>query len=37
MALTRQAALLEIKEAAIAAGLASSERVSPHVLILAFD
>jgi integrase/recombinase XerD len=35
-ALTRQAALLEIKEAAVAAGLASSERVSPHVLRHAF-
>ncbi|MGF9757536.1 tyrosine-type recombinase/integrase [Microvirga sp. 0TCS3.31] len=30
--LTRQAALLEIKEAAVAAGLASPERLSPHVL-----
>ncbi len=35
-ALTRQAALLEIKEAALAAGLASPERVSPHVLPHAF-
>jgi integrase/recombinase XerD len=35
-ALTRQAALLEIKEAAMAAGLASPERVSPHVLRHAF-
>ncbi|MBM6583855.1 tyrosine recombinase [Microvirga sp. BT689] len=35
-ALTRQAALLEIKEAAVAAGLASSDRVSPHVLRHAF-
>jgi integrase/recombinase XerD len=35
-ALTRQAALLEIKEAAAAAGLASPERVSPHVLRHAF-
>jgi integrase/recombinase XerD len=35
-ALTRQAALLEIKEAAQAAGLASPERVSPHVLRHAF-
>jgi integrase/recombinase XerD len=35
-ALTRQAALLEIKEAAEAAGLASAERVSPHVLRHAF-
>jgi integrase/recombinase XerD len=35
-ALTRQAALLEIKEAAVAAGLASPERVSPHVLRHAF-
>ncbi|WP_230532369.1 tyrosine recombinase [Microvirga roseola] len=34
--LTRQAALLEIKEAAVAAGLASPERVSPHVLRHAF-
>jgi len=31
-ALTRQAALLEIKEAAVAAGLSSPESVSPHVL-----
>ncbi|WP_244627742.1 tyrosine-type recombinase/integrase [Microvirga tunisiensis] len=30
--LTRQAALLEIKEAAVAAGLAHPDRVSPHVL-----
>jgi hypothetical protein len=29
--------LLEIKEAAVAAGLASPERVTPHVLLLAFD
>ncbi|UVF22472.1 tyrosine recombinase (plasmid) [Microvirga terrae] len=35
-ALTRQAALLEIKEAALAAGLSSPERVSPHVLRHAF-
>ena len=35
-ALTRQAALLEIKEAAVAAGLASPVRVSPHVLRHAF-
>ncbi|QRM35471.1 tyrosine recombinase [Microvirga sp. VF16] len=35
-ALTRQAALLEIKEAGVAAGLASPERVSPHVLRHAF-
>ena len=35
-ALTRQAALLEIKEAAVAAGLANPERVSPHVLRHAF-
>jgi integrase/recombinase XerD len=35
--LARQAALLEIKEAAVAAGLAIPERVSPHVRILAFD
>jgi integrase/recombinase XerD len=35
-ALTRQAALLEIKEAAVAAGLASPDRVSPHVLRHAF-
>jgi len=35
-ALTRQAALLEIKEAAVAAGLASPNRVSPHVLRHAF-
>jgi integrase/recombinase XerD len=35
-ALTRQAALLEIKEAAVVAGLASPERVSPHVLRHAF-
>jgi integrase/recombinase XerD len=35
-ALTRQAALLEIKDAAVAAGLASPERVSPHVLRHAF-
>ncbi len=34
--LTRQAALLEIKEAAVAAGLSSPERVSPHVLRHAF-
>lgn len=34
--LTRQAALLEIKEAAVAAGLTSPERVSPHVLRHAF-
>jgi integrase/recombinase XerD len=33
---TRQAALLEIKEAAMAAGLAHPERVSPHVLRHAF-
>jgi integrase/recombinase XerD len=31
-ALTRQAALLEIKEAAAAAGLSHPEQVSPHVL-----
>jgi integrase/recombinase XerD len=35
-ALTRQAALLEIKEAAVAVGLANPERVSPHVLRHAF-
>jgi len=35
-ALTRQAALLEIKEAAVAAGLVNPERVSPHVLRHAF-
>ncbi len=35
-ALTRQAALLGIKEAAVAAGLPSPERVSPHVLCHAF-
>jgi integrase/recombinase XerD len=35
-ALTREAALLELKEAALAAGLASAERVSPHVLRHAF-
>jgi integrase/recombinase XerD len=35
-ALTRQAALLEIKEAAVAAGLSSPDRVSPHVLRHAF-
>jgi len=35
-ALTRQAALLEIKEAATAAGLANPRRVSPHVLRHAF-
>src|SRR5215213_7187829 len=35
-ALTRQAALLEIKEAAVAAGLASPEWVSPHMLRHAF-
>jgi integrase/recombinase XerD len=35
-ALTRQAALLEIKEAAVAAGLARPDRVSPHVLRHAF-
>jgi integrase/recombinase XerD len=35
-ALTRQAALLEIKEATVAAGLASPDRVSPHVLRHAF-
>ena len=35
-ALTRQAALLESKEAAVAAGLSSPERVSPHVLRHAF-
>ncbi|KAB0265509.1 tyrosine recombinase [Microvirga brassicacearum] len=34
--LTRQAALLEIKEAALAAGLPRPERVSPHVLRHAF-
>jgi integrase/recombinase XerD len=34
--LTRQAALLEIKEAAVAAGLSHPERVSPHVLRHAF-
>lgn len=34
--LTRQAALLEIKEAAMAAGLAHPGRVSPHVLRHAF-
>jgi integrase/recombinase XerD len=34
--LTRQAALQEIREAAVASGLASSERVSPHVLRHAF-
>jgi integrase/recombinase XerD len=34
--LTRQAALLEIKEAAVAAGLPHPERVSPHVLRHAF-
>jgi integrase/recombinase XerD len=35
-ALTRRAALPEIKEAAVAAGLSSPERVSPHVLRHAF-
>lgn len=35
-ALTRQAALLEIKEAAVAASLPNPERVSPHVLRHAF-
>ncbi|QRM33650.1 tyrosine recombinase [Microvirga sp. VF16] len=35
-ALTRQAALLEIKEAAVAADLSNPERVSPHVLRHAF-
>ncbi|GEO16137.1 tyrosine recombinase [Microvirga aerophila] len=35
-ALTRQAALLEIKEAAVAAGLSNPDRVSPHVLRHAF-
>jgi integrase/recombinase XerD len=35
-ALTRQAALPENKEAAVAAGPASPERVSPHVLRHAF-
>jgi integrase/recombinase XerD len=35
-ALTRQAALLEIKDAAVAAGLPSPDRVSPHVLRHAF-
>jgi integrase/recombinase XerD len=35
-ALTRQAALLGTKEAAVAAGLPSPERVSPHVLRHAF-
>ena len=35
-ALTRQAALLEIKEAAVAAGLPTPDRVSPHVLRHAF-
>ncbi|MBD2750983.1 tyrosine recombinase [Microvirga sp. BT688] len=35
-ALTRQAALLEIKEVAVTAGLSSPERVSPHVLRHAF-
>jgi integrase/recombinase XerD len=35
-ALTRQAALLEIKEAAVAAALPHPERVSPHVLRHAF-
>ena len=35
-ALTRQAGLLEIKEAALAAGLANPDRVSPHVLRHAF-
>ncbi|MPR08154.1 tyrosine recombinase [Microvirga tunisiensis] len=35
-ALTRQAALLEIKEAAVAAGISSPDRVSPHVLRHAF-
>jgi integrase/recombinase XerD len=34
--LTRQAALLEIKEAAVAAGLPHPDRVSPHVLRHAF-
>lgn len=34
--LTRQAALLEIREAAVAAGLPRPERVSPHVLRHAF-
>jgi integrase/recombinase XerD len=34
--LTRQAALIEIKEAAVAAGLARPDRVSPHVLRHAF-
>jgi integrase/recombinase XerD len=33
MVLTHQAALLEIKEAAVAARLSSPERVSPHVLL----
>jgi integrase/recombinase XerD len=36
LVLTRQAALLEIKEAAVATGLARPERVSPHVLRHAF-
>jgi integrase/recombinase XerD len=35
-ALTRQAALLEIKEAAMAAGLANPDRVTPHILRHAF-
>jgi len=35
-ALTRQAALLEIKEAAVAAGLANPDRVTPHILRHAF-
>jgi len=35
-ALTRQAALQEIREAAVAAGLAKPDRVSPHVLRHAF-
>jgi integrase/recombinase XerD len=34
--LTRQVGLLEVKEDAEAAGLASPERVSPHVLLHAF-
>src|SRR5215207_8514420 len=34
--LTRQAALLEIKEAAVAAGLPQPDRVSPHKLRHAF-
>jgi integrase/recombinase XerD len=36
MVLTRQATLLEIKEAAVAAGLSGPEWVSPHVLRHAF-